>query len=56
MEDLGADMRMILEKILGIRLGRYGLYASGSGWGAAAGSYEHGNKSLSSIKSGKFVS
>jgi hypothetical protein len=46
LEDLGIDEKIIL----GNRVERCGLYACGSGWEPIAGSCEHGNVSLGSIR------
>jgi hypothetical protein len=53
-KDPGIDRRIILEWILGNRVGRCGLEASGSGYGLMAGSCERGNEPSGSIKCGEF--
>jgi hypothetical protein len=52
--DLGVDGEMIMDWILGNRVEKYGLDASGSGAGAVAGSCEHGNEPSGSTERGKF--
>jgi hypothetical protein len=53
-EDLGIDGKIISEHILGNKVGRCGMDASGSGYRPVAGSCEHGNEILGSIRGGEF--
>jgi hypothetical protein len=54
-KDKGIDERIILEWILGNRVGSCAMDSSGSGYGPVAGCREHGNVPLGSIKGGKFL-
>jgi len=53
-EDLFVSGKIILEWILGNRVGSCELDASGSGWGPVAGPREQGNEPSGSIKCGEF--
>jgi hypothetical protein len=46
------DCKIILE---GNKVGRCGLYSSGSGWGPVAGCCEHGNEPLCVTKDEEFL-
>jgi hypothetical protein len=54
-EDLGVDGKIILERILGNRVERFGLDTSGSGQGPVVGSCEHSNEPSVSIKGREFL-
>jgi hypothetical protein len=54
-EDLGVDGKIILELILGNRVGRYGLDSADSRQGTMIGCCEHGNKPSASTKYGNFL-
>jgi hypothetical protein len=55
MEDIGIDVKIILEWILWKYDGKLWTDSSGSGQGPVAGSCEDGNKLLDSIKGGEFL-
>jgi hypothetical protein len=55
LEDLGVDGKIILECILGNRVGRCGLDSSGSGQEPVAGSCKYSNEPLSYIKGREFL-
>jgi len=54
-EDLGIDMRIILDRMFGNRIARCGLESCGLGYGSVASSCQHGNESLDSIKGLEFL-
>jgi hypothetical protein len=54
-EDLDADGRIILQRILNIGCKRCGLDLSGSGYEPVAGSCEYGNEPSGSIKGRGFL-
>jgi hypothetical protein len=54
-DNLAVDGRIILEWILGNRVGRCEMDSFGSGWGSVTASCEHGNETLGSIKGGQFL-